>query len=115
MLPNYSTIFELEREILAAVCNIELPETSREHAMRALAKYEWTLPDHHVIYEALRRSGHPGQGEIRERLKAEVTRLGFPDIEWALYFETSNRTAGDIVILIRELLNAAPGTRSESF
>jgi hypothetical protein len=114
MLPNSSTISELEREILAALCNIELPEASREHAIRALANYEWTMPDHRVIYEALRRAGHWGPGEIRERLKADVTRLGFPDIEWALYFETSNRTAGDIVMLIRELLNAAPGTGSES-
>jgi hypothetical protein len=108
MASNFPIMSELERKILGALCTIALLSTVREHAVRALAEYEWISPDHRVIYEALRRFGHRDGVEIREHLKAEVTRLGFPDIEWAPYFEACNPTAADVDRLVRELLNAAP-------
>jgi hypothetical protein len=108
MTPDSPSIPELERELLGALCSIVLPSATREHAIRALAKYEWTTPDHRVVYEALRRAGKRDAGEIREHLRADVTRLGFPDIEWAPYFEARILTAADIDMLTRTLLNVTP-------
>lgn len=108
MAPNDFTISDLENALLAALCGASLSAESRNHAIRALSKYDWTVPDHRVIYEALRRSGNRTDNELREYLKAEVTRLGFPDLDWELYLAVPATGAADAEILIRELLNYAP-------
>lgn len=111
MSSNDSKITELEHAILGALCGASRSAESRNHAIRTLATYDWAAPDHRVIYHALRRSGNRTDNELCEYLKAEVTRLGFPDMEWELYLAVSGAPAADAEILIRELLRSAPDTR----
>jgi hypothetical protein len=60
-----------------------------------------------VIFEALCRARQLDRTGIQERLKAEVTRLGFPDIDWAEYFQPLHLDKAQIEKLIRALLNRA--------
>ncbi len=111
MSPEDSNIPSLEHSVLVALCSAGLSVANRTAAIGALSKYGWNLPDHRVIYAALCRSGHRPADELRDHLKAEVTRLGFPELEWESYFVTLMIDAAHVQALVRELLNSAPDIR----
>jgi hypothetical protein len=105
---------EIERRMLGALCTDTLSLDDRSETLRILAGYSWILPDHRVIYEALRRSRQPNSDALREHIIAEITRLGFPDIDVAPYFVPSALSKPDLEKLV-DTLRAAdpedPGTR----
>ena len=78
-----------------------------------MRRYRWVGPDHQTIFEALVRLASVPASALRERLPAEATRMGFPDIQWEAYFEgaAGAEEAGDavselIVKLIAESVNS---------
>src|ERR1700758_480104 len=95
---------EVERLVLAALCTGPLSLDDRSEALRSLANYNWILPDHRVIYEALRRSRQRNSPALREHIVAEITRLGFPDIDVEPFFNPCSLTQAEIV----ELANLLP-------
>ena len=95
---------EIESRVLGALCAGSLSIDDRSEALRSLANYNWILPDHRVIYEALRRSRQRNLAALRENIRAEITRLGFPDIEVEPFFAPCSLTRAEIV----ELANALP-------
>ena len=106
---------EVERTLLRALCAAPLSPQERDTLLPRLAKYDWHSPDHRVIYEALRRSRHSNSDALREHIIAETTRLGFPDIDIASFFEPCPLSSADIEKLTRTLLAAfssgAPDTK----
>ena len=108
-MTNHSpNTFEPECEILGALCSAALSLDRRARALQDLTEYFWHSPDHRVIYEALRRSRERDAVALHEYLRAEVTRLGFPDIDWALYLSPRNPSATEIEILVHTLLALTP-------
>jgi len=97
---------EIERRLLRALCAGPLSLDDRSEALRSLAHYDWILPDHRVIYEALRRSRQPNSAALREHTVAEITRLGFPDIDVEPFFNACSLTKAEIVELANALLAA---------
>ena len=91
---------------LGALCTGPLSLEDRSEALRSLADYNWILPDHRVIYEALRRSRQRNSAALREHIVAEITRLGFPDIEVEPFFNPCTLTKAEIVGLANALLAA---------
>jgi 2'-5' RNA ligase len=59
-----------------------------------------------VIYEALRRSRQRNLAALRENIRAEITRLGFPDIDVEPFFAPCTLTKAEIVELANALLSA---------
>lgn len=107
-MPDKSSgTIELERELLAALCAAGNSFSGRESVMRTLADYTWQSADHRIIFEALRRCGPRRIDETREFLAAEVTRLGFPDIDLAQYFVSVPARSSHIERLLNALLNPA--------
>jgi hypothetical protein len=106
---------EVEHTLLRALCAPPLSYHERDAILRRIADYNWRSPDHRVIYEALRRSRQPNSGALREHIVAEITRLGFPDIDIAPFFEPSALSNADIEKLSGTLLAAtssgAPDTK----
>jgi hypothetical protein len=51
-----------------------------------LSRHSWAIPDHQVIFDALLRLRAVPPPALRERLAAEATRMGFPDIDWHSFF-----------------------------
>ena len=98
---------EIERRMLGALCMGPLSLDDRSEALRSLAHYDWILPDHRVIYEALRRSRQPNSAALREHIVAEITRLGFPDIDVEPFFNACSLTRAEIVELANALLAAS--------
>jgi len=97
---------EIERLMLGALCAGPLSLDDRSEALRSLANYNWILPDHRVIYEALRRSRQRNLAALRENIRAEITRLGFPDIDVEPFFAPCTLTKAEIVELANALLPA---------
>jgi hypothetical protein len=77
---------EMERTLLAALCLSRQDETIRSQILQVLRIYNWKSGDHRAVYDAL--SGWTVEREeIRSALPARLTRMGFPDIDIATYFE----------------------------
>jgi hypothetical protein len=99
---------EVERLLLGALCTGPLSREDRGDILRSIADYNWTQPDHRVIYEALRRSRQRESLALREYIVAEITRLGFPDIGVEPFFNPCTLPKAEIVGLANALLAAGP-------
>lgn len=97
----------MEREILRVCCTGAAPRSERENAQMRLARYKWQEPDHAVIYEALVRAERVGADALREYLPAQVTRMGFPDIDWAIFF--AEKPLSETLDVLLDKLDAAAG------
>lgn len=106
MATRSSDTKEAERRVLGALCMGPLSLDDRSEALRSLADYTWVLPDHRVIYEALRRSRQRNSAALREHISAEITRLGFPDIDVEPFFAPCTLTKAELVGLANALLIA---------
>jgi hypothetical protein len=104
---------EIERLVLGVLCTGPLSFEDRGEILRSLANYNWLLPDHQVIYEALRRSRQRNPAALREHVVSEITRLGFPDIEVEPFFAFCTLTTAEIVGLAKGLLAAEAASENQ--
>jgi hypothetical protein len=96
-------ISEIERRILRALCQCADADTAREQPSHELEDYRWHEPEHRVVYEALKAVGGRSGKPLREQLAAEAVRMGFPDVDWAAYFEAADPATAGLPELLREL------------
>jgi hypothetical protein len=96
-------ISELERQVLKALCSGAGDVDNRDRLASELTAYRWQDPDHKVVYEALRAIRSRDPKTRRDELPAQVTRMGFPDVDWRLYFEPEHQLETDLQDLIRRL------------
>jgi hypothetical protein len=96
-------ISEIERRILRALCQCANANTAREQPLHELENHRWHEPEHRTVYEALEGAGRCSGKPLREQLSAEAVRMGFPDVDWAAYFEAPDSVAADLPELLREL------------
>ena len=54
--------------------------------LRELHSHRWQDPEHRIVYEALAGVRVFDILSLREQLPAQATRMGFPDVDWTLYF-----------------------------
>lgn len=96
--------------ILTLLCGGSVTRQARDDVVRRLAGYEWNSAEHRVVYDAIRRIGAEPAARLRERLPAETTRMGFPDVEWDNYLRRNESDAAQrttAVELADELLSIA--------
>jgi hypothetical protein len=102
-------LIDAERDLLRRICQTGIAATSAD-GLKILAGHPWADPDHRVIFEALVRLAGVPTASLRDRLPAEATRMGFPDIAWDKFLTSpqtspsSRRTTGE---LIDDLLSAS--------
>jgi hypothetical protein len=80
---------------------------ARKDLLNKLAEYCWRDPENRVVYEAMKRLAGCDVTSLRERMPAEATRMGFPDVDWERYFQHDGIQATDVVGLVEELMRAA--------
>jgi hypothetical protein len=68
-----------------------------------LSVHHWQDPDHQVVYQALRAIKSRDPKTRRNEIPAQVTRMGFPDVDWNLYFDATELSTSEIEGLIRRL------------
>src|SRR5215469_12149601 len=100
------TAEEIERQLLAALCAGSLTLAERRGFLHRLDRYRWLGPDHRVIYLALRRSRQIHKAELQHDVIAEVTRLGFPDIDITRFFVLCRLSKNDVATIVDALLSA---------
>jgi hypothetical protein len=103
----------LESRILRALCDDSSPSIDnpvvRAIILAKLQMHRWQDPEHRVIFEALAQFPGLPATELREQLPARATRMGFPDVNWDVYFSPV-RDDSPVETLVAELLAA---TREE--
>lgn len=99
---------KLERDILRAICCGCGKDEAVHAAKQALRGYAWRESEHGVVFEAIERTRASDAAELRRKLPAQATRMGFPDVNWELYFEGGPaQRSGEIEEWIRELKTLA--------
>jgi hypothetical protein len=102
-----NTIAEIERQLLRALCSGVSAADDWNQLARRLSVYRWREPDHKVVYQALRTIKSNAPRTRREELPAQVTRMGFPDLDCGAYFEGKKLSAAEIEELLRRLTATA--------
>lgn len=108
-------IVDLERQILGALCNPlaesplpqQAPLKSNAGLAGRLLAHNWRDEEHRVVFDAILRLPGRSAAELREQLPAQATRMGFPDVEWADYFDSARPEVKSLDELITELLATA--------
>jgi hypothetical protein len=104
-----STIATLERQILGALCVGVSNAADWDRLAGELSIHHWQDPDHEVVYQALRAIKSRDPKARRDELPAQVTRMGFPDVDWSLYFEGEELSVAEIEESISQLKTHAAG------
>jgi hypothetical protein len=97
------TITELERQLLRALCNGLSSHDDWNQVASQLSSHLWREPDHKVVYEALRAIKSNDPKTRRDELPAQVTRMGFPDLDCSVYFAGEESSTFEVDGLMRQL------------
>ena len=102
----------LEREILVRLCRVTLTRAARTKIAAALRGYAWHDAEHALVYAAIERLGTRDSATLRHELPAQATRMGFPDIDWQIYFESVQAKAAPAFAEIAALIAQLPTSRA---
>jgi hypothetical protein len=81
------TVTQIERDILRGLCAGVIDSVSWRRMIDQLTAHSWKDPEHKVVYDALRAIRSQDAQTRRQELPAEVTRMGFPDVDWGKYLD----------------------------
>ena len=91
-----------ERRLLSALCQNSLEEGARETVVDRLRTCEFSAPEHEIVFLAWVQIRALHANPTRETIAAQVTRLGFPDVDFDSLFSAAPPTADEIAALLRE-------------
>ncbi len=108
---NSQTIFDLERRVLRALCSEQVAPALQCATLQELHNHDWQYPEHRIVYDALAALGGAASAAPRERLPAQASRMGFPDVDWDLYFKREEGLGENLTTVLRQLMRATGETR----
>ena len=101
------TNLHLEKLALRLLC----AGTSEGGALNALIPllrgYAWQSTLHQVIFDAIAAAPSGDAEMLRRLLPAKLTRMGFPDVEWAEIFCPPSLSSEDGIALVRQMVAGA--------
>lgn len=107
-----ATIEQIERNLLRTFCQSGGVAHLPPEILRDLRNYRWQGMDHQTIFDVLLSSGTRVVAR-RERLAAQATRMGFPDINWSDYFQPWARGKGELKRSATELVRRLKATMAQ--
>jgi hypothetical protein len=102
--PNVLPAIEAERQLLRELCSGRISRGQVLSAVDQLANYEWLVPEHATVFQAVRRAVRAAGDSWREILPAQATRMGFPDVDWPEYFTSDEEDATLLNHLVSRLI-----------
>ena len=109
----------LEARILRALCSTSLVREEWKRFDHSLADHHWQESDHGVVYRALQEIRKRDRKTWREQLPAQATRMGFPDVDWSVYFvqqlgrpPANARTIAKMILKLRRLCDRRKESRT---
>jgi hypothetical protein len=108
MSPDDSSIIatQIERDILRELCAGQIESKDWRRIMNRLSAYEWRDPEHKVVFDALLAIKSDDALTRHRELPAQVTRMGFPDVDWGKYLDADAQPGVPIEQLIDGLASA---------
>ncbi|HEX4074943.1 MAG TPA: hypothetical protein VHX49_06060 [Candidatus Acidoferrales bacterium] len=105
---------DVERDLLRQLCHARLTRAAWAKIQRGLRAYAWQDVEHGLVYAAIQRLGGVREPQLlREQLPAEATRMGFPDIDWRIYFvSTRTQATPPDIAEIAALIGRLPMSRA---
>ena len=109
-------LISIERNLLCEIIRAGTAKR-RQQATAQLQDYPWLAHDHQIVFEALCRLASYAGKDLPQRLKAETTRIGFPDIDWTGYLTvperapTENESGNVVNALIHQLKSSMAQNR----
>jgi hypothetical protein len=100
-------IVKIERAILRLLCQSTGADRLERGDVRSLANYNWNDPEHRIVLEALGKVRANDARALREQLPSAATRLGFPDVDWTIYFCPPENGETNLDELLKHLKTAA--------
>lgn len=100
---NYQWVVATERQVLQALCH---GASGNGKALDALRGYRWREPLHQALFDLLNDMRGAVPELIRDQLPARLTRRGFPDFDFAQWFQPQPLTRDEIERLTRLLLDS---------
>ena len=97
------SIIDSERRILKALCRESCQASVRESARSALADYRWREPVHEIVFRWVVAQPATAPIPLRDQLPGLLTRKGFPDSDWELFFQPAPMSETKLADLIRRL------------
>jgi hypothetical protein len=94
----------IEQRILCVLCSGAAGADA--DSIRDLRNHRWMDAEHRIVFDAFSKLPHCDAKALREMLPAQATRMGFPDVDWQLYFEQSTENPEELHRLVDELLKA---------
>jgi len=94
---------QIERDILRELCAGQIKSQDWHSVLHRLSAYEWKDPEHKVVFDALQAIKSDDAPIRRQELPAQVTRMGFPDVDWGKYLDADAQPGLPIEQLIRRL------------
>jgi hypothetical protein len=94
---------QIERDILRQLCAGQIESKDWHTVVNRLSAYEWKDPEHKVVFDALQAIKSDDALTRRQELPAEVTRMGFPDVDWGKYLDADAQPGVPIERLIDRL------------
>jgi hypothetical protein len=98
--PSHELQVEIERKLLAALCQSTVNPDTRATILRRLKTHRFAEPDYEVIYRALVATPSAGRAETMQALTQAVTRMGFPDMDLGELFKESSLTSDEVASLL---------------
>ncbi|HTZ98944.1 MAG TPA: hypothetical protein VMB02_01350 [Candidatus Aquilonibacter sp.] len=107
---------KIERDILRGICRTKLPRGIWAKIAEQVGEYAWQEAEHGAVYAAIRRLSALGNDPktLREQLPAQLTRMGFPDVDWTLYLVPRGKAPTGANAILRKIRKAIQVARNES-
>src|ERR1700733_15935744 len=91
---------QIERDILRELCAGQIESKGWHSLIHRLSAYEWKDPEHKVVFDALQAIKSDDPLARRQELPAQVTRMGFPDLDCGKYLDADAQPSMPIEQLI---------------
>jgi hypothetical protein len=96
-----------ERHLLRALCQTS-DSALRRRALEVLPLHRWTHRDHQLIFETWALLARTGTRVTRETLAAQLTRAGFPEMDFDALFAPLHSPAADLARRLDEIGGSKP-------
>ena len=78
---------QIKRDLLRELCAGQIESRQWHSIVNRLFAYEWKDPEHKVVFDAWQAIKSDDALTRRQELPAQVTRMGFPDVDWGKYLD----------------------------
>jgi len=96
-------LVDIERRVLATLCQGTGGRPISEKARQLLASHRWCEPAHQIVFEILMSLPATRSETCREQLPARLTRRGFPDFDFVALFNAPPLSRLEVERLIAQL------------